>query len=102
MSQPPSAASVSISKTIWCTELKLEIAAQMVYDVRANLEAKYHGCSVCYMIAGQEEGGHISGDGCKTLPLSESTDGWKHFKDTMRFPPGIICWNCYLPTVRAI
>ena len=100
--EPPSSASVSISTSIWCTELNLEINAQMVHDVRQNLKAKYHNCSVCYMIAGKEDSSHISGSGYKTIALDETANGWAEFKAKLKFPPGIICWNCLLPTVRII
>lgn len=99
--EPPSAASVSILKTIWSTELRLEISAQMVHDVREDLKAHYYGCSVCWMIIGREEKGHISGAGCRTLPLEESTNGWVDFKEKLKFPPGVLCWKCLLPTVCA-
>ena len=98
--QPPSPASVSVNATVWCTELKLEINAQIVRDVREDLQAKYRSCSVCYMIRGMEDWSHEAGDSCLTFPLSEeTTNGWKHYKDTLKFPGGVMCWNCYLPTV---
>ena len=100
--EPPSSASLSISTSIWCTELNLEINAQMVHDVRQNLKAKYHNCSVCYMIAGKEDSSHISGSSCRTVALDETAKGWADFKAKLKFPPGIICWNCLLPTVRII
>lgn len=68
--RPPSSASTIIFKTIFCTELALEIGAQMVYDVREDLTKRYHGCSVCYAIAGEEDRSHESGDACRKLPLS--------------------------------
>jgi hypothetical protein len=99
---PPSPASVSILRMIWATELKLEIGAQMVRDVREDIKARYNGCSVCYLIIGNEDMDHTSGTGCKTLPLEESTDGWVDFKKQLKFPPGVLCWNCLLPTVRIV
>lgn len=97
--EPPSPASVSILKTVWSTELQLEISAQMVHDVRGDIKEHYHGCSVCYMIVGREDKGHTSGTKCRTLPLGNSADGWEEFKEKLKFPPGLVCWNCLLPTV---
>jgi hypothetical protein len=97
--QPPSVASISIQKTIWSTELRIEIATQMVQDVREDLKSHFNGCCVCYMIVGKEDKSHISGTSCRTLPLDGSTDGWAEFKGTLKFIPGIFCWTCLLPTV---
>jgi hypothetical protein len=72
----------------------------MVYDVREDLKEHYHGCSVCYMVGGKEDRSHVSGSNCVRLPLDESTDGWGDFKAKLKFPPGVLCFNCLLPTVR--
>ena len=98
--EPPSTASVLILKTIWSTELRLEISTQMVRKVQEDIAIHYHGCSVCYMIVGQEDKGHISGAGCQHLPLEESTEGWEDFKKNLKFTPGLVCFRCFLPTVQ--
>ena len=98
--EPPSTASRALTRDIWGTELKLEIEVKMVQDVRGQVMAKYGGCSVCLMIGGREETEHESGQRCPTLQLDDSAEGWLEFKSTLRFPNGIMCFNCLLPTVR--
>jgi hypothetical protein len=98
--EPPSAASINILSTIWATELCIEMCAQIVHDVREDVKAHYHGCSVCYMVVGKEVQGHISGSGCQTLPFDDSTEGWPDFKANLRFPHGLYCFLCLLPSVR--
>lgn len=98
---PGTASSVSLSTTIWANELTLEIGAQMVHDVRANVAANIDGCSVCYMIAGMGNTIHKSGNSCPKLPLTPLIEGWPKFKDGLKFVPGIMCYHCLLPTVCA-
>jgi hypothetical protein len=95
----PASSTVSVSKNIWANELVLEIAAQMVHEVRADVTENYRGCSPCYMIAGEAGTTHRSGKGCPKMPLTRSTVGWTDFKDNLKFAEGIMCWNCLLPTV---
>lgn len=95
----PSSSSVSISQNIWANELVLEIAGQMVQDVREDVAAHYNGCSVCYMIAGEPGTTHRSGRKCLKMPLTTTTVGWPDFKERLKFIEGILCWDCLLPTV---
>ena len=101
--QPATAAS-STSKTItvWGNELNLEIGAQMVHDVRANVKANIRGCPLCYMIAGIDGTTHKSGNKCPKMPLTAETEGWVEFKNNLEYPEGIFCWNCLLPMVRSL
>jgi len=94
----PVPSSVSISTNIWANEITLEIATQMVHDVRANVKASGRGCSVCYMISGDEGTDHRSGARCRKMPLTQTTSGWVDFKNNLRFVEGVMCWHCLLPT----
>lgn len=98
--EPPSTASITVLTTIWSTELRLEISAQMVHDVREDVKANYHRCSVCYMVVGKADPSHVSGSGCRTLPLDDMTDGWGEFKEKLKFLPGLFCFKCFLPSVQ--
>lgn len=98
---PPNPSSVSVSEKIWANELTLEIGELMVTDVRANITANIRGCSVCYAIVGDITTNHTSGNKCTKLPLTAQTTGWMAFKDKLKFPSSIVCFNCLLPTVRA-
>jgi len=94
------AKSVQARKTVWGNELTLEIAVQMVDDVRADVAANIHACSVCYLIAGERNVAHKSGTSCSKMPLGPNTDGWESFKKDLKFVENIMCWNCLFPTVR--
>lgn len=99
--EPEGKSSVPVSANRWCTETKREVAVQMVHDVRADLDAHAHGCSVCWANGHQDWMEHQSGPTCPTVALNDSTtEGWKAFKDSMNLPGGYLCWNCLLPTVR--
>lgn len=98
----PVTASVSITTNIWANEITLEIATQMVHDVRANVKANRRGCSVCYMISGEEVTDHKSGARCRKMPLTSTTSGWSDFKDNLYFVDGVLCWHCLLPTVSVL
>lgn len=95
----PATSSVSISTNIWANEITLEIATQMVLDVRANVKANIRGCSVCYMIAGDETTNHKSGNRCPKMPLTHATTGWTDFKKMLQFVENVVCYYCLLPTV---
>lgn len=101
-SQPARVSSVPVNLTVFGTELRLEIGAQMVYEVREDLDAISNGCSVCYAIADHQDWReHKSGKTCLSYPLEDSTtEGWLKFKKSMNLPEGIMCFNCLLPTVR--
>ena len=72
--------SVSVSMNIWANELVIEMAAQMVNDIRENIANNRFGCSVCYMIAGEEGTEHSAGASCPKMPLTSTTVGWSKFK----------------------
>lgn len=88
--QAPSA-SAAVSEKIWANELILEVGAQMVHDVRADLEATKGTCSVCYIIAGEEGATQTSGDKCPKIPLTGEDKEWVKFKNDLKFPGGIMC-----------
>lgn len=100
--QPKKTSNGAMKAEVWGTELNLEISNQMVIDVRADLEANFGGCSVCYATVGHDDWrGHESGDECPIIPLEDQmTEGWLDFKANMKLPRGVMCWNCLLPTVR--
>lgn len=98
--EPACSASVKISQTIWGTEIKTQMHTSMVQEVRENLDGMNDGCSVCCVIAGEVDDSHLSGEACPRIPLGESTEGWSDFKEHLQFAPGIVCYNCLLPTVR--
>lgn len=101
LAQPPPAASNTNNViTIWGNELSLEIAVQMVQDVRANVTANIRGCALCYMIAGVDGTTHKSGNRCLKMPLTGKNVAWNSFKEDLQFIPGILCFNCLLPTVQ--
>lgn len=96
----PDSSSVSISQKVWSGELNREMDKLIIRDVREHLETIDGGCSVCYMIAGVEDRSHESGARCPRAPLKEDNEDWLAFKRDLRFPKGIICFGCLLPTVR--
>lgn len=102
--KPKARSSVEKDANRWGTELRREISAQMVGDVRADLIANASDthCSVCRAIGGYDDWReHASGKDCPMAPLDDAlTDGWTLFKDSMKLPKGVVCWNCLLPTVR--
>ena len=100
--QPKGNSSSTLDENRWATETVTEVAAQMVRDVRADLDTYVTGCSVCWATGGYEDWReHESGQDCPTAPLDDvATPGWKSFKDSLKFQRGLVCWNCYLPTVR--
>jgi len=100
--QPRGGSSTTLDGNRWVTEIGTEVAAQMVRDVRADLDTYNTGCSVCWATGGYDDWReHESGKDCPTAPLDDvATTGWKSFKDSLRFQKGLMCWNCYLPTVR--
>ena len=99
--QPASGSSVPVSANRWGTETLREVGAQMVREVRADLDAHIHGCPVCWANGYEDWADHKSGPSCPTEALEDATtEGWKLFKNSMNLPIGIMCWNCLLPTVR--
>ena len=98
------AKNIKLAFTAWGTGLGLEINAQMVYDVRADLVRNYGGCSVCYATVGDDDWrGHVSGANCPTIPLDENENAdWRCFKNNLELPGGIMCFRCLLPTVRSV
>lgn len=95
----PATSSVSILTNIWANEIILEIATQMVNDVRANVKANRRQCSVCYLITGEEGTDHQSGNRCPKMPLTQAVTAWADFKKTLHFVENVMCWYCLLPTV---
>lgn len=99
---PPHIRKTKVALKVWGPDLEIAIGVEMVKDVRANISANFKGCSVCYMIAGEESTTHVSGDSCPKMPLGLDTPGRPNFKKELTYTSGIVCYNCLLPTVRAL
>lgn len=99
--EPKRVLNVNMVLDVWGTAMGLELNAQMVYSVRENLDKSFGGCAICYAVVGNDDWkGHKSGTQCPDIPLDDGTEGWESFKRTLKLPSGIICFHCFLPTVR--